>query len=272
MESLGRCIATVAHPQYRKSATGLPRDPPLTAYGETQAEELREYFVSLPEEEQPTAIFASPYYRCLQTSRPLAQALGIPIYVEHGLAEWYSPVEPGTGLHPRPGPTSGLQGFFSEVDPSWATVYYPSRKGETVEALHDRIDDFAVAFQQAMEKRLPKQQCRRILLVTHAATTIALTRSFVGDRALPMKVGCCSLTELHRKPDAAGPQLIGNYEPVMLVSGDHLKGGSSREWGFEDIEVEKGRVVEDPGVPGSEQDADVPIGVQYDDLQIVSNL
>jgi len=80
-----------------------------------------------------------------------------------------------------------------------------------------------------------------------------------------MKVGCCSLTELHRRTPAEGiheKQVIGGWKPISVVSGDHLKGGSSREWGFEDVEVEKGRVVEDPGIPGSEYEEDAPIGLQ----------
>ncbi|KAF8203613.1 histidine phosphatase superfamily [Pholiota molesta] len=245
-----------------KSPTGLARDPPLTAYGETQAEELCQYFLSFPENERPTAIFSSPYYRCLQTSRPLAKALGIPIYVEHGIAEWYSPVEPGTGLHPRPGSTHSLHDLFPEVDASWSTLYYPSRKGETVEELHLRIDAFMRAFKPALQQRVPAERRRRLLFVTHAATTIALVRSFVGDQQLHMKVGCCSLTELERREDAPADKFIGAWYPVSLTSGDHLKGGTSREWGFEDIEVEKGRVVEDPGVPGSEHECDEPIGLQ----------
>ncbi|KAG5733097.1 hypothetical protein E4T56_gene14020, partial [Termitomyces sp. T112] len=92
-----------------QSKTGLARDPPLAAFGETQAQELGEYFLSLPKDERPTAIFSSPFYRCLQTAKPVSSALGLPIYVEHGLAEWYSPVAPGTGLHPRPGSAESLK-------------------------------------------------------------------------------------------------------------------------------------------------------------------
>ncbi|PPQ88632.1 hypothetical protein CVT25_010208 [Psilocybe cyanescens] len=254
------------------SPTGLPRDPPLTAYGETQAEELCQFFLSVPEEERPTAIFSSPYYRCLQTSKPLAQALGIPIYVEHGIAEWYSPVAPGTGLHPRPGPTESLKTHFPEVDPTWNSLYYPTRKGESVDELHQRIDTFTSVFIPTIVKRLPFEHRRRLLLVTHAATTIALVRSFVGDRDLHMKVGCCSLTKLQRRSDEEGvteKQVLGGWKPLALVSGEHLSGGSSREWGFEDIEVEKGRVVEDPGVPGSECEEDAPVGLQN---HLISNL
>ncbi|CAA7266478.1 unnamed protein product [Cyclocybe aegerita] len=255
-----------------QSATGLPRDPPLTAYGETQAEELNQYFLSFPEDERPTAIFSSPYYRCLQTSRPLAKALGVPIYVEHGVVEWYSPVAPGTGLHPRPGSTESLKTFFSEIDPSWSTLYYPSRKGETVKEVHDRVDEFLVSFFAAIAQRLPLERRRRLLFVTHAATTIALVRSFVGDRELHMKVGCCSISELDRHTDGVREgQVLGAFKAIALASGEHLKGGSSREWGFEDIEVEKGRVVEDPGVPGSEGEKDEPVGLQLDN-HLTSNL
>jgi len=200
----------------------------------------------------------------------LAQALGIPIYVEHGIAEWYSPVAPGTGLHPRPGSTETLQTLFPEIDPSWDSLYYPTRKGETVAELHERIDTFTSVFVPAIVHRLPLERRRRLLLVTHAATTIALVRSFVGDRNLHMKVGCCSLTELKRKSEVDEKQVLGGWKPLALVSGEHLKGGSSREWGFEDIEVEKGRVVEDPGVPGSEYEEDQPIGLQRH--LIISNL
>ncbi|KAG8961293.1 hypothetical protein FRC03_005551 [Tulasnella sp. 419] len=66
------------------SATGLPRDPPLASYGVDQAKELANYFLSLPEDQRPTAIYSSPYYRCLQTAAPTAAALKLPLYVEHG--------------------------------------------------------------------------------------------------------------------------------------------------------------------------------------------
>jgi len=152
---------------------------------------------------------------------------------------------PGSGLHPRPGSTESLKQHFAEVDTSWNTLYYPSRKGETVQELHNRIDTFTTTFVPAVIQRLPLEKHRRLLLVTHAATTIALIHSFLGDRDMYIKVGCCSLSELERKTIEEGvsdKQVIGAWKPLSLASGDHLQGGSSREWGFEDIEVEKGRV------------------------------
>ncbi|KAJ7103487.1 histidine phosphatase superfamily [Mycena belliarum] len=251
-----------------KSETGLARDPPLAAFGETQAKELAEYFLSLPEEQRPTAIYSSPYYRCLQTANPVSAALGVPIYVEHGISEWYSPVAEGTGLHPRPGSAASLKQYFpSAIDPdAWASVWYPSRKGEDVAEMHERAGAVINVLVPEIERRFPGAH-RRVLLVSHAATTIALARALVGDRALPMRAGCCSLTELVRKRDVI--PILGGWDARRLADGAHLKDGASREWGFEDIEISDGQVVADPGVPGTEHEVDEPVGSQ---VALSSNL
>ena len=163
--------------------------------------------------------------RCLQTSQPLAKALNIPIYIEHvrvkflsfytelthplGISEWYCPVAPGTGLHPRPGSSESLQSFFPEVNTtSWPTLLYPSRKGETIEPVHDRIDTFALVFLPALERCLPGRH-QRLLFVTHAAIAIALVRTFVGDRGIKMKAVCCTLNVLEKKANVNPGVIIG---------------------------------------------------------------
>ncbi|KAL6302183.1 histidine phosphatase superfamily [Sparassis latifolia] len=241
-----------------KSETGLPRDPPLAAFGLTQAQELADYFLSLPAEERPTAIFSSPYYRCLQTSQPTSIALGIPIYVEHGLSEWYSPVAPGTGLHPRPTSASSLRSYFPHIDDSWSSIWYPSRRGEDVEQCHDRVNGLLCALIPEVERRFSDKH-KRILLVSHAATIIALSRELVGKRDLPLRVGCCTLSVLDRPDDT---KIVGHWNPQRLADGAHLKDGASREWGFEDIVIANGRVLDDPGQPGSEHESDEPVGLQ----------
>ena len=159
-----------------------------------------------------------------------------------GIAEWYCPVMPGTGLHPRPGSSESLQSFFPEVNiVSWPTLLYPSRKGETIEQLHDRVDTFALAFAPALKRRLPGKH-QRLLLVTHAATAIALVRTFVGDRGLQMKAGCCTLNVLERKANVDPGLIIGGWKAQNISHGDYLTGGIAREWGFENVMVEQGRV------------------------------
>ncbi|KAI0374213.1 PGAM-domain-containing protein [Pilatotrama ljubarskyi] len=243
------------------SVTGLPRDPPLAAFGLTQAQELADYFLSLPEDLRPTIILSSPYYRCLQTAVPSAQKLGLPLYVEHGLSEWYSPVSPGTGLHPRPASATELRTYFPEIDDSWKSIYYPSRKGEDVPEVHDRVNGLLRALVPCIERKYSGKH-KRILLVSHAATVIALTRELIGDRSLPLRVGCCTITELVRKPGETGA--VGCWEAKRLADGAHLKDGSSRDWGFEDITVRDGKVIDDAGQPGTENEVDEPVGLQRD--------
>jgi len=253
-----------------KSVTGLSRDPPLAAFGEEQAREVASYFMSLPEDQRPTAIFSSPYYRCLQTSKPTAVALGIPIYAEHGLSEWYSPAEPGTGLHPRPSSASALQAYFPEIDDSWSSVWYPSRKGETVPALHDRLAGFLGVFVPEVHRRFAGVH-KRILVLSHAATVLALAHELVGDRELSFRAACCSLTVVDRKDagaEAAGDRAARrtDWTARLLGDGGHLKEGPQRAWGFEDVRIKDGEVVNDHGDPGTEDEKDEPVGSQIIDL------
>ncbi|KIY72783.1 phosphoglycerate mutase-like protein [Cylindrobasidium torrendii FP15055 ss-10] len=234
------------------SATGLPRDPPLAATGVKQSEEVADFFLSLPESERPTAIFSSPYYRCIQTSMPVAKALGIPIWIEHGLGEWYSPAKPGSGLHPRPGPASTLTKFFppNTIDPDgWTPIHYPTRKGETVDDIINRVKIFLedlTAVRPANEK---------ILLCSHAATIAAAVRILKGDLDLPVRIGTCSISEFDLDPSTK------KWTPLKISDASHLSEGLQREWGFQDIEIDKGQVVADAGEGGPDEE-EGPVGSQ----------
>lgn len=80
------------------------------------------------------------------------------------------------------------------------------------------------------------------MLVSHAATIIALVRGLLGDRDFPVRVGCCSLTEFARK-EAENWTVIGGWEGKKVADGTHLKDGALREWGFEDVEIANGKVI-----------------------------
>jgi transcription factor C subunit 7 len=130
-----------------------------------------------------------------------------------------------------------------------------------------------------------------VLLFSHAATAIMLVRAFVGDPGLNIQVGCCSISELVRKKDGdINGGALGGYEPVMLVSGAHLENGADRAWGFDHLEIVDGKVsqlcvspvenathitaqvVEEPGIPGSENERDEPVGLQMISSRLSSNL
>lgn len=66
------------------SPTGRPRDPVLTAHGVDQVKKMAEFFKNLPAHQQPQMIISSPYYRCVQTAGPTAEALDLNIHIEPG--------------------------------------------------------------------------------------------------------------------------------------------------------------------------------------------
>ncbi|EJU01884.1 phosphoglycerate mutase-like protein [Dacryopinax primogenitus] len=234
-----------------KSPTATPRDPPLAAYGHDQTKEMTAYFLALPAHERPTVIYSSPYYRCLQTANPVADALNIPLYVEHGLSEWYMRVKPNTGLLPRPHHASSLKEHFPNIDDSRQSVYLPSRKGEDIPEVHRRADE-------TLKALLHTANSPRMLLVTHAATAIALIRGLARDPDLPVRVGCCTITTFRRHG-------VINWHPIGdLASAAHLSNGVERDWGFEDVSLFNGEVVEDEG-EGEGPDTDQgPVGLMID--------
>jgi len=174
----------------------------------------------------------------------VAAALDLSVYVENGLAEWFSSVVPGTGLHPIPPPTEWLARSFPALridagawpKPTWL----PSRKGENVAQVHERCRGFLRAFMPRAEQLVDGTH-KKILLVSHAAVVIALARELMGDRSLSLRVACCSLTTLVRMPEHA-QQTIGMWRSRGLAKGNFLKGGLERDWGFEDIELNDHKV------------------------------
>ncbi|TBU65026.1 histidine phosphatase superfamily [Dichomitus squalens] len=241
------------------SVTGTARDPPLAPYGLSQAKELADFFISLPEEERPTIVLSSPYHRCLQTAQPTAEALKLPIYVEHGLSEWYSPAAPGTGLYPRPGQATDLRTHVPEISDDWQSIFYPTRKGEDAPEMHDRSHDLLRALIPAVEHKYGGKH-QRILLVSHAAPIIGLVRVLVDNRALPLRVGTCSITDL--RPRDTLSNAVGNWEAIKLADSSHLEEGALRDWGFEDAVYIDGKVINHHGEPGTENEKDEPVGLQ----------
>jgi len=243
------------------NVTGVAKDPPIAEFGHEQARELAQHFASLPEDKRPTVIFSSPFIRCLQTAAPTCQALGLPLYVEHGLSEWYAPVEPGTGLHPRPGSATELKKHIDPIDPMWKSTYYPTRRGEWIHELHSRCGEVLEILKAAIEDEFPGKH-RRVLLFSHGAPIIAFARELVGNRDLPLRIGCCSVTELARKTDAHPIAMVGMYNPVRLASGDHLAEGAQRCWGFDDYITKDGEAILEKGIEGSDGEEDSPRGSQ----------
>ena len=152
--------------------------------------------------------YSSPYYRCLQTIEPYVsrrqqlQAEELPaesnseslpeesmgdarksryqVLCESGLSEWYgsAPFE-----HPTSAPPETLHTLFPALlDPDYQPTLVPTRKGESIDELHDRV----AATMEHIITQCDRDGTRSILLCTHAAVVIALGRVLTG--VMPVEI------------------------------------------------------------------------------------
>lgn len=199
------------------------RDPPLTAHGVDQTKELATYLATQPIER----IYSSPYWRCLQTATPTAEALDLRIHIEHGISEWYGPAR--SGLHPRPPEAKTLAADFPLVTDAHQSLLYPPQKGETVEDLHERakrvLDLLIASIDAEPEETRPKA----ILLVSHAATLIALGRALIGDDSAHIGAATASVSRYRRTGSA--------WTCTHNADCSFLTNGTERDWDFSGYEV-----------------------------------
>lgn len=206
--------------------TGRPRDPVLTAHGLDQARDLARYLASLPEEQQPQLIVSSPYYRCLQTSRPTAELLKLELVAEPGLSEWFPTATPNTGIHPSPARASFMKEHIPQLSLSWSPLLYPNTQGESVSELHAR----ARKALELIESRCTQLGVKRVLICSHAATIIAMGRVLLDDdhdgkRKLEVGAGTATLSKYVQKSK-------GTWDQELNGDASFLANGVEREWHF----------------------------------------
>jgi len=110
-------------------------------------------------------------------------------------------------------------------------------------------------------ERLSGEKHRNILIVSHAATVIALTRVLAGEPEMVMRVACCSLTTLERPKELQGKS-VGVWKIGKLTDGAFLTNGLERDWGFEDVVFHRNEVIEHPGEHGTEDEVQEFVGLQ----------
>ncbi|QEL62570.1 hypothetical protein SBP28_004452 [Candidozyma auris] len=229
-------------PPHPPNPTGIDSDPALAPHGVDQAVELGEYLASLPKEEQPQFIISSPFYRCVESAKPFAQKVGLKVHLDRGIGEWF---KKSRGVVPKPADYSKLREFFPDVlgdEKTWNSEsgVIPCEQGESEEDVLERSHKFWEAFIPAFEKKHPG--VKRILLVNHAATKIALGMALMGHHSLydevvfrgtktRLRAGACSLDKFVKDND----------HWTLLENGktDFLKDGEEMNWNF-DVKVEAG--------------------------------
>lgn len=226
---------------YPPPPTGVNSDVPLAEHGVKQAKELAHYIMSI--ENQPEMIFSSPFYRCLQTSEPIADLLDLPINMERGIGEWY---KPDRDVIPEPASFEVLNNFFpGKLNPDWESTVIPSGKGETEQDIFNRCKEFWPKFAAKLEAAFPNVET--ILLVSHAATKIALGMNLLGfdncrdpidsDGAI-IRSGSCSLdkfelvqSELEDLEDVPFP--ARRWRLTMNGNTEFLSKGEEMHWDFQ---------------------------------------
>lgn len=169
------------------SPTGIAADPPLTAHGIQQADELAAHLATVTPAVE--AVYSSPYYRCLQTIAPFVRrqaasaAAGtlppraadtVRIRGEHGVCEWFG-AAPFT--HPQPADAAELHGLFPAYDVDFASPVKPHVRGETYAQLVARVREAM----RALIRRCDEEGRRSVVVCSHAAVIIVLGRVLTGQ-------------------------------------------------------------------------------------------
>ncbi|EGO57666.1 hypothetical protein NEUTE1DRAFT_81429 [Neurospora tetrasperma FGSC 2508] len=244
-----------------RSPTGIAADPALTAHGVDQAKELGQRLVAVdPPIER---VYSSLYYRCLQTVEPFVRAVStspsslpeeakegtrhcqrqLRVRGETGLGEWYgsAPFE-----HPVPASLATLESHFPcLLDRDYQLAVVPTRMGESVDELHDRL---AVTLERLIAE-CDRDGVRAVLLCSHAAPIIALGRVLTGNMPENIEVEdfrafTCGLSVFRRRKGAssrangsrtatntasmtagASRTQTGLHAPVVWRGGRGVKGG-----------------------------------------------
>ncbi|KAL8642523.1 MAG: hypothetical protein Q9228_000787 [Teloschistes exilis] len=229
------------------SPTGIPSDPPLASYGVQQSHELAEALTRL--DPGIDHVYSSPFYRCLQTVQPAIERLGsgVKARLDNGIGEWYGAAHFD---HPSPAPPAVLSSLFpSCIDETYEPSIIPPRSGETIEQLHDRVAQALTHIIARADAENPSSD-DSILLCTHAATLIAISRALTGDMPSDPNeddflAPTAGLTRFIRKQISTegqekGPPLewkggkgvAGGWTCVLNGNCNHLAGGAERSWHF----------------------------------------
>lgn len=204
------------------SPTGIESDPALAEKGVVQAKELGEYLKDIKPPIQ--RIYASPFYRCIETATPTADHLDLAIYPEGGCGEWFKRER---SSHPKPASNAVLKGFFPRVDKNYNSLVVAGDDGEDEAELHERTKRFLNVLIEKLNKEEP--EIETILIVSHAAPRIALGRALVGDNSLDIRTGVCSLDTFEVDKEGG---LCGEWKLKSSGQVDYLSEGEVMHWGF----------------------------------------
>jgi broad specificity phosphatase PhoE len=160
------------------TADGAPADPGLAERGVEQAARVAAALAH----DRVDALYTSPLQRAVQTSEPLATALGLSPVVEPGIAEF-------DGDHSSYVPVEELK---ASGDPRWQLLVAGDLYGNGVDP-----DAFRRRVVEAVERIAAAHPGGRAVLVCHSGTINVYTGEVLGQqRPLWFAPAYCSLTRV----------------------------------------------------------------------------
>lgn len=185
-----------------KEHGALVTDPPLSALGHRQARETAEQLRRITKTDvagkshHVDQILVSPYLRVIQTACPASDALGLPLHVEHGLAEAHA--TPGGAL---PSPAARFASF-PQVAPNYASLLdVVPTPGHVCAKTGLPCEAFAGDYCRRMARFAPllarAYHGKTVVLFSHAAS-VALVAALLRRSLRKMKFAPCGIYHLER--------------------------------------------------------------------------
>jgi len=143
-------------------------------------------------------VFASPFIRTVETAYHIAEALDLPVKIEHGAHEWL-----GADWVPAPGfyvPPDEMCRRFPRVDTTYKSMVFPTFP-ESDEERRDRCRRAA--------HRLADSYRSSILIVGHAASVLGMTKGLMGKEC-DISCGLCAVVKVVRTDGRATLELNGD--------------------------------------------------------------
>lgn len=184
-----------------------PHDPFLTQTGISQAQALGAKLAGTG----LTHIFASPFYRTVQTANEVAKLTGVNVKIEAGLSEYLNP--DWFPEEPKLQPVAKLMEDFTLIDATHCSVYNP-KYPEAREDLVERAGKTA--------RLLAERFSGHILLVAHGITCEFTVRGITGAGPRPY-ISYCSLQTCNRIDDAGTYYIDGPNEPDISFIPEDIK-------------------------------------------------
>ncbi|WP_380678291.1 histidine phosphatase family protein [Salinigranum sp. GCM10025319] len=205
-----------------------PHDPPLTDHGRWQAERVGDRLRG----SQVRIVYTSPFLRAVETAHIVAERLGRPVFVDHGLSEHLNPewfdVAPSV-MTPR-----ALAERFETVDTTHASSLRPNYPETSEEAAERTV---------RAVRRLAANAPGPPLFVGHGLTVASVVADFTGRSDVDTPL--CGITRLTGYP--------WGWEADRLGDTSHLSEATDAP---DDSNASDALDVDDPDVPDDSNDAD----------------